>query len=475
MHNATRTRRQLQEEIDELRGRVLYLEKAVTKLRHQGESSSPESLTDRLTGLPNRAMFFDTLHHAIASARKSGGKLAVIYYALDRFKLINDTLGQLAGDTLLREAAGRLRRCLQQHDTLCRPGRNEFMLLLPSVEGGDGVGEVVESIFAALSAPFPMEDQELVINSNMGICLYPEGGGSADLLIRNAYAALLKAKDSGKNTYRFFSPQSYETEFSRLLLENDLRRAVDRRDLSLHYQPQADLRDGSIVGVEALVRWEHQTLGNIPPDRFIPLAEDMGIIAPLGEWVIRTACEHHLACNGSGNRPVRYAVNLSPTQLHSGTLVPWVFSILEETGLDPAYLELEITEGALMKNSQATVEAFETLHAKGVQIAIDDFGTGYSSLAYLSQFPISKIKIDKTFTNAVTTDEKSAAISRAIIYLAHSLDMRVMAEGVETQEQVDHLRDMDCDEIQGYLVSCPLPADETKQFLADHSRFALSF
>jgi EAL domain-containing protein (putative c-di-GMP-specific phosphodiesterase class I) len=200
----------------------------------------------------------------------------------------------------------------------------------------------------------------------------------------------------------------------------------------------------------------------------------MGIIAPLGEWVIRTACEHHLACNDSGYPPVRYAVNLSPAQLHSGTLAPWVLSILEETGLDPAYLELEITEGALLKNSQATVEAFETLHAKGVQIAIDDFGTGYSSLAYLSQFPISKLKIDKTFTNAVTTDEKSAAISRAIIYLAHSLDMRVMAEGVETQEQVEHLRDMDCDEIQGYLVSCPLPADETKQFLADHSRFALS-
>lgn len=474
MRDATRTRRQLQVEIDELRGRVFHLEEAVTKLRHQGESSAPESLTDRLTGLPNRAMFYETLHHALDSARRRGGKLAVIFFALDRFKLINDTFGQLAGDTLLREAAGRLKRCLQKHDTLCRPGRNEFMFLIPGIEGEEGVRAVVESIFVALSDPYPVENQELVINSNMGICIYPEGGGSADSLIRNAYAALLKAKDSGINTHHFFSPQSYETEFSRLLLENDLRRAVDRRDFSLHYQPQVDLRDGSIVGVEALVRWEHQSLGNIPPDRFIPLAEDMGIIAPLGEWVIRTACEHHMACNGSGYRPVRYAVNLSPTQLHSGTLAPWVLSILDETGLDPAYLELEITEGALLKNSQATVEAFETLHAKGVQIVIDDFGTGYSSLAYLSQFPISKLKIDKTFTNAVTTDEKSAAISRAIICLAHSLDIRVMAEGVETQEQVEHLRDMDCDEIQGYLVSCPLPADETKQFLADHSLFALS-
>jgi len=473
MRDETRTRRQLQKEVDELRNRVIYLEEAVTNLRHQGESSALESLTDRLTGLPNRAMFYDTLQHTLVSARRSGRKLAVIFLALDRFKLINDTLGQTAGDTLLREAAGRLKRCLRQHDTLCRPGRNEFMLLLPGIEGREGVREIVESIFAALSAPYPMKGQELVINSNMGICLYPEGGWGADSLIRNAYAALLKAKESGKNIHHFFSPKSYETDFSRLLLENDLRRAVDLRDFSLHYQPQADLRDGSIVGVEALVRWEHQTLGNIPPDRFIPLAEDMGIIAPLGEWVIRTACEHHLACNGSGYQPVRYAVNLSPTQLHTGTLVPWVLSILDETGLDPAYLELEITESAFLKNSKATVEAFETLHAKGVQIAIDDFGTGYSSLSYLSQFPISKLKIDKTFTNAVTTDEKSAAISRAIIYLAHSLDMRVVAEGVETREQVDHLRDMDCDEIQGYLVSCPLSADETKQFFADHSRFAL--
>jgi diguanylate cyclase (GGDEF)-like protein len=471
MLDATRTRRQLQKEIDALRGRVVLLEDAVTTLRHRDENSGPASMTDRLTGLPNRAMFYDTLHHALSSARRSGGQLAVIFFALDRFKLINDTFGQLAGDTLLREAASRLEKCLQQHDTLCRPGRNEFMLLLPRTDGRDGVMGVVEGIFEALSAPFLFEGQELVINSNMGICLYPEGGCSADALIRNAYAALLKAKGSGKNIHRFFSLQSYESEFSRLLLENDLRRAVDRRDFSLHYQPQVDLQEGRVVGVEALVRWQHQILGNIPPEQFIPLAEDMGIMAPLGEWVIRTACEHHLACSSSGSRPVRYAVNISPTQLHSGNLVPCILAILEETGLDPAYLELEITEGALLQNSQATVEAFEALYARGVQIAIDDFGTGYSSLAYLSQFPISELKIDKTFTNAVTTDEKSAAISRAIISLAHNLDMRVMAEGVETQEQVDYLRDLGCDEIQGYLVSCPLPADETMQFLARSPRF----
>ncbi|KAA0888971.1 putative bifunctional diguanylate cyclase/phosphodiesterase [Oryzomonas rubra] len=469
MHDASRTRRQLQREIDALRGRVVLLEETVTKMRHRGESHGAASLTDRLTGLPNRAMFYDTLNNALSSAKESGGKLAVIFFALDRFKLINDTLGQFVGDALLQETAVRLDACLAPRDTLCRPGRNEFLLLLPGMGCRDDVQQVVADVFDAMADSFLLADQELVINANMGICLYPEGGGSADALIRNAYAALLKAKDFGKNSHRFFSPQSYESEFGRLLLENDLRRAVNRQDFSLHYQPQVDLQGGRVVGVEALARWEHQTLGNISPDQFIPLAEDIGVMAPLGEWVLRTACEHHLACSSSGCQPVRYAVNLSPTQLHSGNLVPWIFSVLEETGLDPNFLELEITEGALLKNSKATVAAFNTLHAEGVRIAIDDFGTGYSSLAYLSQFPISKLKIDKTFTSAVTTDEKSAAISRAIISLAHSLDMRVMAEGVETREQLDYLRDLECDEIQGYLVSCPLPANETMQFLARHS------
>lgn len=475
MHNETRTRRHLQKEVDALRNRVFFLENAVAKMRRRGEINGPAPLIDYVTGLPNRTQFYNTLHDALVAAKKSGDNLTVIFLSLDRFKLINDTLGQFVGDALLQEVAGRLARCLQKSDTLCRPGRDEFLLLLPRTEGRDGVMRVVERIFEALSDSFQLGSQELVINSNMGICSCPEGGDSADALIRNAYAALLKACSMGKNTFRFFSPQSYESEFNRLLLENDLRRALDRRDFSLHYQPQVDLRDGRIVGLEALVRWDHRTLGPISPDRFIPLAEDIGIMEPLGEWVLRTAGEHHLACTDSGCQPVRYAVNLSPTQLHSGNLVPWIRTILEESGLEPGYLELEITEGALMKNRQATVEAFETLHDMGVQIALDDFGTGYSSLAYLSQFSLSKLKIDKTFTTAVTTDEKSAAISRAIISLAHNLNMRVMAEGVETQEQVDYLRDLGCDEIQGYLVSCPLPADETMQFLARHSgaEFAL--
>jgi len=469
MHDETRTRRHLQKEIDALRSRVSFLENTVAKIRRRGEINGPAPLIDHVTGLPNRTHFYNTLHDALAAARKSGEDLAVVFLSLDRFKLINDTLGQFVGDALLQEVAERLGRCLQKHDTLCRPGRDEFLLLFPRAGSRDGVIRVVERIFAALSDSFQLGGRELLINANMGICRYPEGGDSADALIRNAYAALLKARDLGKNTFRFFSPQGYESEFNRLLLENDLRRALDRRDFSLHYQPQVDLRDGKVVGLEALVRWDHQTLGPIPPDRFIPLAEDMGIMAPLGEWVLRTAGEHHLACTSSGCQPVRYAVNLSPTQLHSGSLVPWILAILDETGLEPGYLELEITEGALMRNRQATVEAFEALHARGVQIALDDFGTGYSSLAYLSQFSLSKLKIDKTFTSAVTTDEKSAAISRAIISLAHNLDMRVMAEGVETQEQVDYLRDLGCDEIQGFLVSCPLPADETMQFLARHA------
>ena len=473
MNNQSKTKQQLQKENYALRGRISLLEETVTKLRHHDDGGVLASLTDRLTGLPNRTMFYDTLNSVLSSARKSGDKLAIIFFSIDRFKLINDKLGQNVGDMLLRMVAARLDKCLRQHDTLCRPGRDEFLILLPQVHNRDSVIQVAERIFDSLAAPFLLDIHNFLINSNIGICLYPEGGGTSDALIRNAYAALQQAKESGKNCYSFFSQQSYESEFSRLLLENDLRLAVSRLDFSLHYQPQVDLLDGRIIGVEALTRWNHTSLGFIPPDEFIPLAEEIGLMMPLGDCVIRTSCDHHMTFKNSGCIPIRYAVNLSPTQLYSGDLVSGVTRILEETGLEPRYLELEITEGALLKNHNSTIYALDALHSCGVQISIDDFGTGYSSLAYLSQFSISKLKIDKSFTAAITTDTKCEAISRAIVCLAHSLDIRVMAEGVETREQLDFLRDLGCDEIQGYLVSHPMPADETALFLAGKSQIIL--
>lgn len=465
MSDRSKTKRQLMVEIGSLRSRIAQLEDAKdTSLRGAGKPEQASSL-DTLTGLPSRAVFFHNLTMAVSTARQDKTQLAVLFICLDRFKLINDTLGHDVGNKLLKMVASRLSGCMRQNDTLCRPGRDEFMLLLSRIADKESAILVTERIFEALATHFVLDCHELVISASLGICMYPDGGDSAESLLKNAYSAMKQAKVSGTNQCRFFSPHLNAHEFSRLLMENELRHAVNRLDFSLRFQPQIELRNRKIIGMEALIRWEHSELGFVSPDVFIPLAEQSGLIDTIGEWVLRAACEQHMLCQKCGCAPPRTAVNLSPIQLHREGLVSGISKILDETGLDPHFLEVEITEGALLRDYQTAVTTLDALHSMGVQIAIDDFGTGYSSLAYLSRFPVSKLKIDKSFVSAVTTDQRSAAISRAIVTLAHNLGMRVIAEGIETVEQLDYLRDLNCDEIQGYLLAHPLTAKESVRFL----------
>jgi len=463
MSDISKTKKQLIIEISSLRSRIAQLEDTNDNSRYVPGKPDQASSPDTLTGLPNRDVFFNNLTMVVSTARQDKAQLAVLFFCLDRFKLINDTLGHAVGDVLLKMVASRLSRCMRQNDALCRPGRDEFLLLLSANK--ENAAQVAERIFEALATPFVLDCHELVISASLGICMYPDGGDSAEILIKNAYSAMQQAKDTGGNHCCFFSSHLNTSEFSRLLMENDLRHAVNRYDFSLRFQPQMELRNGKIIGMEALIRWEHSDLGFVSPDDFIPLAEQVGLIEPIGEWVLRAACEQHILCQKCGCAPPRTAVNLSPIQLHREGLVANISKILDETGLDPHCLEVEITEGALLTDYQTTVATLDALHSMGVQIAIDDFGTGYSSLAYLSQFPVSKLKIDKSFVFAITTDKRSAAISRAIVTLAHNLGMRVIAEGVETSEQLDYLRDLNCDEIQGYLLAHPLTAKESVRFL----------
>ncbi|MEI6205382.1 MAG: bifunctional diguanylate cyclase/phosphodiesterase [Desulfuromonadales bacterium] len=462
MSDRNKTKLQLLAEIGTLRSRITELERASAT---SSRSDVKPDQFDILTGLPNRASFFENLKHAVKTAHRDGAQLAVLFFCLDRFKLINDTLGHSVGDMLLKMVASRLTGCIHRNDFLCRPGRDEFIMLVTESIEQHHVVQIAEDIFFALSAAFVLDRHELVIGGSLGICMYPDGSDNAELLIKNAYSAMQQAREAGKNHFRFFSPHLNASEFSRLLLENDLRVALNRFDFSLRFQPQMELRNGEIIGMEALIRWEHPELGFVAPDEFIPLAEQVGLIEPIGEWVLKEACEHHVLSQKFGCAPLRSAVNLSPIQLHRKGIVQRISEILELTGMSPHCLELEITEGAIMKDYRKIVSTLGALYGMGINIAVDDFGTGYSSLAYLSQFPISKLKIDKSFVSAITTDQKCATISRTIVTLAHSLGMQVIAEGVETVEQLDFLRTLNCDEIQGFLLSRPLMSGDCIRFL----------
>lgn len=461
-----KTRRRMFADISMLRKRIEQLEGSGTKPEKRDGQTHKPSRCDSLTGLPERASFFYSLNQYIDMARQGESRLAVFFFCLDRFKLINDTLGHSVGDMLLKTVAVRLAGCLSPNDILCRPGRDEFMMLLTDLRDRDHAAQIAEEVFSALSEPVLLDRHRLVMNGSLGICMYPDGSDKAELLIQNAYSALQQAREERKNTYHFYCPKITSTEFSRLLLENDLRQALPRSEFSLRYQPQLDIGSREIIGMEALLRWEHPTLGFVSPDEFIPIAEQIGLIGTIGEWVLREACRHHVRCLEQGCAPVRTAVNLSPFQLHQEEIVARILAILRQTGMSPRHLELEITEGALLKDHNLTVATLNELHGLGIQIAIDDFGTGYSSLAYLSMFPVSKLKIDKSFVSAITTDKRSETISRTIINLAHSLGMQVIAEGVETEEQLDYLRNHGCNEIQGFLFARPLPPDDVIRFMA---------
>lgn len=420
---------------------------------------------DPLTDLPNRTTFRDRLTVALAQAARNRKMLAVLFVDLDRFKTIVDTLGHTVSDQILRGVAERLQASLEQGDTLARLGGDEFVILLPQVNRADRAVRLAQRILDAIKPPFHYGSNELHLTMSIGITLYPYDGEDADTLLRNADTALFRAKEQGRNNYQLYTPAMNARAFERLALENSLRKAVERKEFLLHYQPQGDFRSGAIAGVEALVRWQHPDLGLVYPDEFIAMAEEIGLITQLGEWVMRTACAQNREWQKAGLPPVSIAVNISARQFHQGSIVDTVSRILKETGLDPRWLELEITEGVAMQNADYTTVVLRGLKEMGVRVALDDFGTGYSSLSYLRKFPIDTLKIDKSFVREMTTDAGAAAIANTVIVLAHSLKLHVVAEGVETKEQEELLRKHECDILQGYLLSPPLPGPAIETFL----------
>ncbi len=420
---------------------------------------------DPLTGLPNRMLFEDRLTLELAHARRDKQGLAVMFLDLDHFKLINDTLGHSVGDQLLQDVAHRLKDTLRGTDTIARMGGDEFALLLTRVTHAENVARVAQKIFHVFKPPFNFGGHDFHITPSIGITLYPTDGEDPQTLLKNADTALYRAKEQGRNVYQFYTPAMNAKTLERLVLENNLRRALERKEFVIYYQPRVKINTKQIIGMEALVRWQHPEQGLISPVKFIPLAEETGLIMPLGEWVLRTACAQTKAWQEAGFPPLRVGVNLSARQFQQPNLVERVAQVLKETGLHPHYLELEITESAAMQNAEYTLPVLYHLKEMGIHISIDDFGTGYSSLSYLKKFPFHTLKLDQSFIRDLATDPNDAMIAKVVITLAHGLKLEVVAEGVETQEQLDFLKQLQGDEVQGYLFSKPLPAKEFEELL----------
>ena len=442
--------------------------KDVSDRKKAEETINYQAYHDLLTGLPNRILFKDRLSLAMAQAKRNDEMLAVMLLDLDRFKVVNDTLGHVIGDELLLSVGARLRGCLREGDTLARLGGDEFTLLLPQVGGGEDAEKIAQKIITALERPFYIDNHELFISVSIGISLFPNDGETIDGLVKNADIAMYHTKSRGKNNYQFYS-QSMNASFSeRLSLESSMRKALERDEFRVFYQPQLNIRTGRIVGVEALIRWQHPTLGLLPPSEFIPLAEETGLIVPIGEWAMRTACVQTKAWLNAGIPPIRLAVNLSAQQIEQSHFVEKIMQILRETGLNVGLLELEITESMIMQDVENTIVKLRKLSMAGVKISIDDFGTGYSSLSYLKKFPIHTLKIDQSFVRDLTKDlSGDASIVTAIIAMAKGLRLNIIAEGVETEKQLELLQAMDCDEMQGFLFSWPLSVDDATKLLTE--------
>jgi diguanylate cyclase (GGDEF)-like protein/PAS domain S-box-containing protein len=413
---------------------------------------------DAITGLPNRTLFHDRLLQAIARARRRKSALALIFLDLDGFKEINDTLGHKAGDRLLRAVGARLKHSLREGDTVARLGGDEFTVILEDLHDRDEATAVAHKVLGALAKPLSLEKQEFAVTASAGLTVYPQDSRNVETLLKNADTAMYYAKDKGKNNLQSYTPQMTTLKREQVTLENQLRRALENNELFLQYQPQIDLHSGSIVGIEALARWRHPDLGVVSPGRFIPLAEKSGLIVPIGKWALATACAQGFAWQAS-TAPLRIGVNVSARQFR-GDLFQTVAAVLASSKLDPQWLELELTESLLMEDPETARATLLKLKGLGVTIAIDDFGSGYSSLSYLRHFPIDRLKIDQTFIRDLTTSANDAAIARAIIALGHNMNLRVVAEGVETTEQLAFLRDNGCDVMQGYLYSEPVSADD---------------
>ncbi len=425
---------------------------------------------DPLTGLPNRLSLQIRLAQVLPDARRYQRTLAVMFLDLDRFKVINDTLGHQVGDELLREVAVRLSRVVRETDFVARLGGDEFVILLPAITMPADAAVVASKIIASLAAPIQVDNNELHTSPSIGISLFPVDGPDGDTILKHADTAMYHAKATGRNNYQFYAPEMNAVATERMEIERKLRHALVRNELALCFHPQFDAKTGRATGVEALVRWHHPVDGVISPDRFIPVAEETGIIVPLGEWVLAAACREMIQWMESGLPPLRMAVNVSARQLRRRDFCETVAGILAETGLPPEQLELEITESSVMENPEEAIEVLNRLVNMGVSLAIDDFGTGYSSLAYLKLFPIDHLKIDRSFVRDIEFDLNDRSIAFGTIALAHSLGLNVIAEGVESEDQLDLLSSNGCDEVQGYYFSKPLPGPAAFAFL--HARCA---
>jgi diguanylate cyclase (GGDEF)-like protein/PAS domain S-box-containing protein len=414
---------------------------------------------DPLTGLLNRAQFHDRFTQTLSSVRRHETKLALMFLDLDRFKLVNDTLGHRIGDLLLQAVSERLKNSVRSNDILARLGGDEFIVLLSDIYHIDDVARIAQKTIDILSQPFTLEGNDIVVTASIGISVYPDDGGSSQILLMNADTAMYLAKERGKNNYQFYTLEMTTRSVERMTIERGLRHALTHHELKLHYQPQVDTTSGRAICVEALVRWQHPEWGLVYPDRFIAVAEETGLIVPIGNWVLRTACLQAKAWQVNDGPFTCVAVNLSPRQFLENDLFQTIKQILAETGLKPSSLELEITESAVMQDPERTLHVLQQLHDLGVQLSIDDFGTGYSSLTYLRQFPVHSVKIDRSFVMDIPGDEGSMALVRAIIALAHQLKLKVTAEGVETEEQSGFLKTHQCDALQGYLFSRPVGAE----------------
>lgn len=421
---------------------------------------------DPLTKLPNRRLFGDRLTQVLSSAARRTCKAGLLFIDLDRFKNVNDSLGHLAGDGLLVTTANRIEKCVRDSDTVARLGGDEFVVILGEINEPGDAAHVSQKILEAMSEPFELNGHKAGVSASIGIAIYPDDGVDSEILIKNADTAMYHAKASGRNNFQFFTPDMHARAYELLSMEAELRMAITRNEFMLHYQPKISVATGKVTGMEALIRWKHPEKGLVPPGLFIPVAEECGLIIEIGEWALREACTQNKKWQELGLLYVPVAVNISALQFHAGSLNNMVMQTLHDTGLSPHYLELEITEGIVMKEGRSTIATLESIKEIGVLLSIDDFGTGYSSLAYLNRFPVDILKIDKSFISGITDNTGSAAIIRTIITMGDSFGLTVIAEGVETFEQYAFLKKNGCDEIQGYYFSRPLPEDEFTQYIA---------
>jgi diguanylate cyclase (GGDEF)-like protein len=448
-----------------LLGLVVLLARREIRERRQAEEVVKFAAThDPLTGLPNRVLLAERVNRAVASAKKQGGTTAVLFIDLDRFKNINDALGHEAGDRLLQNVADRLVRCVRRSDTVARQGGDEFVVLIEDFETPGDLTQVAEKILAEVAEPMTVYGKEFQITASVGISAFPADGEDLRALLKNADIAMYRAKEQG-NAYQFYAQQMSAHSVERLELETALRQALERDELRLHYQPKVEARTGNVTGIECLLRWQHPTLGMLQPDQVVPLAEETGLIVPIGKWALRTACLQARAWAGEGLPLLRIAVNLSARQFVSPTLLDDVMQTIAETEMNARLIEFEVTESMMMREPEEAVKLLRSLKAIGVQLTIDDFGTGYSSLAYLKRLPIDCVKIDASFVRGIPVDASDVAITETILAMSRNLGLKVVAEGVETHDQARFLEQGGCDEMQGFYFSKPLPAEGLAAYL----------